>query len=67
VNKQENRSGNGRWLKGQTGNPSGRPITARTRISEKPLHKARFRLGNACGVSSRASSANPSWQARPDR
>lgn len=35
--KHENRGGNGRWLKGQTGNASGRPISARTRISEKLL------------------------------
>ena len=37
VNKQGNRDGNGRWLKGTTGNANGRPLAARQRISEKLL------------------------------
>jgi hypothetical protein len=37
VNKHENRSANGRWLKGTTGNANGRPLAARQRISEKLL------------------------------
>jgi hypothetical protein len=37
VMKDEHRSANGRWLKGKTGNPSGRPLAARQRISEKLL------------------------------
>jgi hypothetical protein len=32
VNKLENRSGNGRWLKGKTGNAARCPTNARTRI-----------------------------------
>jgi hypothetical protein len=32
VNKLENRSGKGRWLKGQTGNAARCPTNARTRI-----------------------------------
>lgn len=35
--KHENRSANGRWLKGQTGNAAGRGMTNRQRISEKLL------------------------------
>lgn len=37
MKQHENRSSNGRWLKGKTGNPSGRPLAARQRISEKLL------------------------------
>jgi hypothetical protein len=35
--KHENRSANGRWLKGTTGNAAGRGTTNRQRISEKLL------------------------------
>ena len=35
MNKQENRSADGRCLKGQTGNAAGRGMTNRQRISEK--------------------------------
>lgn len=37
MNEHENRSSDGRWLKGKTGNASGRPLAARQRISEKLL------------------------------
>ena len=38
VNKNVNRDGNGRWLKGTPApNPAGRPLAARQRISEKLL------------------------------
>ena len=39
MNKHENRSADGRWLKGTTGNASGRPLAARQRIPEKLLLK----------------------------
>ena len=37
MNKQVSRSGNGRWQKGSSGNPAGRPLSARQKISERLL------------------------------
>ncbi|MBA3727473.1 MAG: hypothetical protein H0W86_13830 [Armatimonadetes bacterium] len=37
MNQHGNRTTGGKWVKGQSGNPAGRPLAARQRISEKLL------------------------------